>query len=112
MKKIAIFTFMGEKMCFIHGLLNAVAMKKSGMEVKLILEGQSVALVEEFMESKNPLFQKAINMGIVDGICKACSNQMGVLSYNEQSGILLLDEMEGHPSMARYIEDGYEIITM
>lgn len=112
MRKVAVFTFMGDRMCFAHALLNAIEMKESGIEVKLILEGKSVALLEDFIEEKNPLFQKTITMGIMDGVCRACSDQMGVLSYNEQSGIQLLDELKGHPSMARYIDEGFEIITL
>ena len=112
MKKIAVFTFMGEKMCFTHALLNAIAMKEKNIEVKIIMEGKSVSLIEEFMESGNPLFKKIMEEGILEGVCKACSQQLGVLAYNEKSGIALLDELKGHPSMARYLNEGYEIITM
>ncbi|HDM75689.1 MAG TPA: cytoplasmic protein, partial [Deltaproteobacteria bacterium] len=47
----------------------------------------------------------------IDGACKACSNKMGVLEAVKEEGIPLIDEMSGHPSMARYMTEGYQIIT-
>jgi len=112
MKKYAFFAFKGEKMCFTHVLLNAVDMSSKGIDVKIIIEGEAVKLVEKFIESKNPLFSKANRMGLIDCVCKACSSKMGVLEYNEKSGIRLSGEMNGHPPMEAYIEAGYQIITL
>ena len=112
MKKIALYAFKGDKMCFMHVLLNAVDMSSKGIEVKVIIEGEAVKLIEQFIESKNPLFSKVNRMGLIDCICKACSAKMGVLEYNEKSGIRISGEMNGHPPMEAYIKDGFEIITM
>ena len=38
-KKVALFAFNGELMCFIHVLLNALDMNKKGYEVKIVIEG-------------------------------------------------------------------------
>jgi hypothetical protein len=35
---------------------------------------------------------------------------MGVLAQVEEEGLPLVDEMSGHPSMARYMAAGYEIL--
>ena len=45
MKKIALFVFNGDPMCFIHVLLNALDMKGKGDEAKIIIEGASVKLI-------------------------------------------------------------------
>ncbi len=55
--------------------------------------------------------KKAKGLDLIDGACKACSNKMAVLKEIEGQGIKLLGEMTGHPSMARYKEEGFEIIT-
>ncbi|TCK92796.1 DsrE/DsrF/DsrH-like protein [Natranaerovirga hydrolytica] len=112
MEKIAMFAFKGEKMCFVHVLLNALDMKSKNMDVEVILEGESVKLIKELSESNHTLFKQALEVGLIGGICKACSAQMGVLEYNEKTEIPLLDDMNGHPGMARYIEKGYQIITL
>jgi hypothetical protein len=58
-----------------------------------------------------PLYQKARSAGIIDGACKACSAKMGVLDAIRAENLPFLDEMGGHPSMGRYLENGYEVIT-
>jgi hypothetical protein len=112
MKKYAYFVFKGELMCFMHVLLNALDMNEKGIEAKIILEGASVKLIQELEESKNPLYIKAKEKGLIDGVCKACSAKMGVLEYNEKSGIPILGEMSGHPAMEAYTSKGYDIITL
>ena len=44
MKKIAIFVFNGDPMCFIHVLLNALDMHQKGYDVKIVIEGAAVKL--------------------------------------------------------------------
>ena len=114
MKKMALFVFNGDPMCFIHVLLNALDMKKKGYEVKVIIEGSATKLVPELAKSDNPLhklWENAKSAGLVDGVCKACSNKMGTLEAAKDQGLALLDEMTGHPGMARYREQGFEIVS-
>jgi hypothetical protein len=47
----------------------------------------------------------------VDGACKACSQKLGVLDAVAENALPLMDDMNGHPGMARFQADGYEIIT-
>jgi hypothetical protein len=48
---------------------------------------------------------------LVEGACTYCSNAYGVREQVEQSPVPLLDEYEGHPSVHRYITEGYEVVT-
>src|SRR5690606_37896392 len=107
-----IFAFNGNLMCFLHVLLNALDMENKGMESKIVIEGEAVKLVAQMEGAKNPLYLKARQKGMIAGICKACSAKLGVLDYNGNVGLPLLDDMSGHPSMATYITQGYQIITM
>src|SRR5690554_6589699 len=102
----------GEKMCFQHILLNALDLHSSGEEAKIIFEGASVKLVVSFEEENNPLYRRAKEAGIIEGICLACSKTLGVYDENVKSGLPLLDDMSGHAGMKRYIGDGYEVISM
>jgi hypothetical protein len=114
MKKIALFVFNGDPMCFIHVLLNALDMQSKGYECKIIIEGAATKLVSELVQEDNPmhkLWEKVKAGGLVDGVCKACSNKMGTLKSAEDQGLTFLDEMTGHPSMTRYHDAGFEIIT-
>jgi hypothetical protein len=97
-----------------HVLLNAIDMNERGYEVKIVIEGSATKLVPELAKEGNPmyrLYEKAKGLDLIDGACKACSNKMGTLEAVKAEGLRLLDEMSGHPSMARYREEGYEVIT-
>ena len=114
MKKIALFVFNGEPMCFIHVLLNSLDMNKKGYDVKIIVEGAATKLIPELAKTDNPLnklWEKVKDSGLVEGICKACSNKTGTLKALQEQGLVLLDEMSGHPSMATYRDNGFEIIS-
>jgi hypothetical protein len=114
MKKIALFVFNGDPMCFIHVLLNALDMKARGYEAKIVIEGAATKLFPELAKENNPmhkLWEKVKAAGLVDGVCKACSNKMGTLEAAKDQGLTLLDEMTGHPSMASYRDDGFEIVS-
>ena len=112
MNKYALFAFNGNAMCFVHVLLNALDLKARGAEeISVVIEGEAVKLVQELETSKNPLYLKAKGEGLFACICKACSAKMGVLEFNESTGIPVMGDMSGHPSMADYLEKGYQIIT-
>jgi hypothetical protein len=114
MRKVSLFAFNGDFMCFIHVLLNALEMKAKGMDVKIVIEGSATKLIPELVKQGNPmaaLYTKAKEQGLIDGICKACSNKMGTLEPAELQGLKLLDDMSGHPGMARYQEQGFDVIT-
>ena len=114
MKKVALFAFNGDLMCFIHVLLNALDMNTKGYEVKVVIEGSATKLIPELADQGNPMFrlyEKAKGLDLIDGACKACSNKMGTLKAAKEQGLRLLNEMDGHPGIARYQEEGFEIIT-
>ncbi len=47
MKKVVLFAFNAEFMCFVHVLLNALDMDSRGMDVKIVIEGGATALIPE-----------------------------------------------------------------
>lgn len=114
-KKMAIFAFQGEPMCFAHALLNTLDLNEQGYEVKLIIEGSATRLVQVFMNPQEPfadLYEKVKQAGLIDCVCRACATKMGTLTAAEDQRLPLCREMSGHPSMARYLEQGYQIITL
>ncbi len=114
MKDVVLFAFNGEMMCFVHVLLNALDMKQTGMNPRIIFEGASTKLAPELMKQENPfnhLYLKARETGLIEGVCKACSAKMGVLAAVQEEGLPLLDDMAGHPSVGAYLQRGFEVIT-
>jgi hypothetical protein len=114
MRKVALFVFNGDPMCFIHVLLNALDMHAKGFEAKIIIEGAATKLVPDLAKTYNPLhklWEQAKAEGLVEGVCKACSNKMGSLEAATGQSLNLLEGMSGHPGMAYYQEAGYDIIS-
>ena len=114
MKKIALFVFNGDPMCFIHVLLNALDMDGKGYKVRVVIEGAATRLVPDLAKTDNPLhtlWEKTKTAGLVDGICKACAGKMGTLEAAGEQGIDFLADMNGHPSMSGYVQAGFEVIS-
>jgi hypothetical protein len=114
-KKVALFAFRGEPMCFAHALLNALDMKEKGYDIKLIIEGTATKQIKELSDPNKPfanLYEKVKTLGLVDCVCKACSNKMGSLESAMEQKLPLCDEMSGHPSMSKYIDQEYEVIAL
>lgn len=114
MKKVALFALNGEAMCFIHVLLNALELHAHRHDVRVVIEGAAVKLIPDMAREGHALFDLyrwARAQELIDGACRACSAKMGVTQAVEVEGLAFLDDMSGHPSMARYMNDGYQIIT-
>lgn len=114
MKKVALFAFSGNSVCFIHVLLNALDMKRRNYEVKIIIEGEATKLVPDFVKKNNFLaetFVEAREHELIAGVCRACSLKMKTLQDAEAQNLMLLSDMSGHPSMGGFLDDGYNIIT-
>jgi hypothetical protein len=89
-------------------------MNGKGYETKIVIEGAATNLISELEKKGNPmhqLWQRARAKGLVDGVCKSCANKMGSLVEAKTLGLPLLEDMLGHPGMARYRDAGFEIIT-
>ena len=113
-KKIALVAFNGEPMCFVHVLLNALDMESRGYDVKLVIEGSATKMIKQLQDEKEPfskLYSDVIEKKLIDCVCQACAAKMGVIDSVQEQGLPLSNEMKGHPSLAKYIEQGYDVIT-
>ncbi|MBN1124239.1 MAG: DsrE family protein [Sedimentisphaerales bacterium] len=114
MNKVVLVAFLGEPMCFVHVLLNALDMKDKGFDVKIIIEGSACKLVKTLDEpgaAFGDLYRKVRDANLIDCVCRACASKMEAAEAAQSQGLRLEGEMSGHPSLARYIADGYQIIT-
>jgi hypothetical protein len=114
MHKVAMFVFNGSPMCFVHVLLNALDMHDRGDAVQIVMEGEATQLVAELAKPDNwlhTLWEKAWDKNLVAGACKACAQKLGARPSIEAHGLKLLDDMSGHPGMAAFRAQGYEIMT-
>jgi hypothetical protein len=113
--KSVFFAFKGDPLCFVHVMLNALDLKAKGQEVRIIFEGEATKLIPELSRDDHPLnglYRKIKENQLIEGACRACSTKMGVSPAVEKEEIPLLDDMAGHPGMARYVSQGYQIVTL
>ena len=113
-KKVVIFAFNGDPMCFAHVLLNALDMNERGYDLKLVIEGSATKQLRELQEPTRPfanLYEKVKSAGLIDCVCKACSAKMDALLSAQEQGLPICAEMSGHPSIGKYMDEGYEIIV-
>ena len=113
-EKVALVAFNGDPMCFVHVLLNALDMDERGYDVKVIIEGNATKtanLLNTPQAQFHKLYIQVKEKNLIDCACKACASKMKALAGIEEQGLPLCAEMSGHPSMAKYIEQGYKIIT-
>lgn len=114
MEKTALFAFNGELMCFVHVLLNALDLRAKGHEAAVVIEGSATKLIPQLAQADNPmhgLWIKAREAGLIRAVCRACSQKMGVLPEVKELGFPLGDDMQGHPGVAPYLDDGFTVIT-
>ncbi len=113
-KNVLLLAFQGELMCFAHVLLHAQDLNEKGYNVKIIIEGAATKLIPELNDPKTPfheLYQKVKSAGLFDCVCKACAAKMGTLPAAQQQNFTIKGEVLGHPGLAPFIEEGYQIIT-
>jgi hypothetical protein len=102
----------GELGRVVNALTTAKEFKESGDEVALVFDGAGTKWVAELSDSDHKysdLFDAVRDR--VAGACEYCSQAYGVRDDVEETGIELLGEYEHHPSLHRYAEDGYQVIT-
>lgn len=86
--------------------------KEGGQEVTLIFDGAGTKWVGELSDPDhkyNGHFESV--KGEVQGACAYCARAFGVKDEVQESGVELLGDFEGHPSLATLVAQGYQVIT-
>ncbi len=101
------------KMQLYHLLLNANNFHEKGHEIAVVLECASPKLLIGIVDGsmKLPVFDKAMEKGIIDHACKACSAAFNATDAAEKLGVPLKGELSGHSDLLPFTEQGYSILT-
>jgi hypothetical protein len=101
------------KMQLYHLILNAINFHENGHEVVTVLECASPKLLIGIADesTKLSLFDKAMELGIIDHACKACTTAFGATEAAEKLGVPLKGELNGHSDLLVFAEKGYSILT-
>lgn len=86
--------------------------QEAGDEVAILFDGAGTRWVGELSQPNHRLHRSfAVVKPSIAGACRFCAAAFGVKEEVEQSGIPLLGEYEGHPSVRNLVTQGYQIIT-
>lgn len=114
MKKIALIAYDGELTCFAHVMLYALDFTSKDYEVKVVIEGAATRLITELGRPDAPfanLYREMLDKDLLACVCESCSVKMGTFMAAQEQGLTIDGEMKGHPSLERFVNEGYEIIT-
>jgi hypothetical protein len=99
----------------VHAIVFARDINARGGDAKVILEGESpgwLLLLPDPDHTLHGMYTKAKQEGLIDAVCKACAMQAGAVEAAQKEGLTLADQASGHVSLARYVETGYQVVTL
>lgn len=101
------------KMQLYHLLLNAINFHENDHDVAVILECASPKLLIGIVDGsiKLPAFDVAMQKGIIDHACKACTAAFSATEAAEKLGVPVKGELKGHSDLLKFAEDGFSIVT-
>ncbi len=86
--------------------------KEEGHEVTVVFDRAGTRWVGELSDPEhkyNKHFESVKDE--VEGACAYCARAFGVKEEVHESGVDLMGEFEGHPSLAKLVSQGYQVIT-
>jgi hypothetical protein len=86
--------------------------KQAKNDVELILDGAATRWARELAKPDHKL--RALFDGVrdkVSGVCEYCAGAFGVKEAVRAAGLPLVGEFDGHPSLAKRIADGRQVVT-
>ena len=100
----------------LHALLYTRELKDAGNTVQLVFDGGGTRWVQEMADPEhklNPLYKSLLADDLIAGVCDFCIGAFeGDKELVRSEGIKLVDENQGHPSLAKLVAEDYQIITL
>ena len=96
----------------VNALMTAKEFKDAGDEVQIIFDGAGTRWIGKFTEDGgkyNSLFDSVKDK--VSGVCGYCAGAFKVVEDASSNDIVLLDEVNGHPSFKKLVDEGFTILT-
>ena len=96
----------------VNGLEVAKELKEAGEEVSILFDGagtEGLATLADPEHKAHPLL-KAVEDRIA-GACHYCSGAFGVRDRLQGLGVRLVGEFDGHPSLRKFLAEGYQVVS-
>lgn len=99
----------------LHALLYSKELKEKGHDVVLIFDGAGTEWAEALMDGKSklsPVFQQVQKLDIVQVVCDYCSGAFKVKGSLQKKGAHFEGDYNGHPSVAKWADQGYQLVVL
>ncbi|MCH7761689.1 DsrE family protein [candidate division TA06 bacterium] len=101
----------------LHAFLYSKELKEKGHEVVLIFDGAGTTWVEELSDPESssklkPHYDAVRRTGIVQIICDYCAVAYDVKGQLVERELPLDGSYEGHPSIAEWADNGYQLLVL
>jgi len=101
----------------VHALLYAQELYEKGHAVRLMFDGAGTTWIEELtnpasehmLKTQYEAFQK---LGVTEIVCDYCAGAFGVHDALQTRQLPLDGAYQGHPSLAKWIEAGYQVLIL
>lgn len=100
-----------------HAFLYVKELKEHGHEVVLIFDGAGTTWAEELSNPESQsnlkgLYDEFMQAGVLEIVCDYCATAFGKKQALVKRNRNLVSEYEGHPSIAKWLNNGYQLITL
>ncbi|MDR5672825.1 hypothetical protein RH858_06635 [Halalkaliarchaeum sp. AArc-GB] len=95
----------------VNGLETAKEFAENGDDVELIFDGAGTQWIPELEDEDSDHHELYQTVRDDAAACDYCSGAFGVADGVADSGIVRLDDHDGHPSIRSLVSDGAEVIT-
>jgi len=101
----------------VHAFLYAKELKEHGHEVVLIFDGAGTEWAEELTNSESqsklkPMYEELRTLDVLEIVCDFCAGAFGVKERLVERQRPLVSEYAGHPSIAKWVDAGYELVIL
>jgi hypothetical protein len=101
----------------VHALLYTRELKEHGHDVVLVFDGAGTEWAEEWTkpDSTNkltPMYRELSKLGVTEIICDFCAGAFQVKDALKGRKVELTGEFQGHPSIAKWADKGYQLVIL
>lgn len=99
----------------LHGLLYAEELHGAGHDAQVVFDGAGTTWIKAFSEPDHKyhdLFERVRAAGLIAGACEYCAAAFQVRDEVQRAGVALQGDAQGHPSVARLVADGYQLLVL
>ncbi len=101
----------------VHALLYSKELREHGHEVVLVFDGAGTEWVSEWTNPQTDdklkvVYEELRKSGVIQVICDFCATAFKVKENLKTQGQTLTSEYQGHPSIAKWADQGYQIVVI